>query len=345
MGLGSRLRQFFYGKDCKVGKNDCPPISNVFHILWVCLLVGAFAILAFSLQTDTLYEWANIFEWLRSFATGLVYAGACLVGGGGLGFLFSIPRQLRSNDQIPAQKITSGADKESPLQRYGGNANLERISDWLTTVLTGVGLVEIRSIISFLKRVAIFMAGGFGSRLGAEPFALCLIIYFAVIGFFIGYLWTRLCLGRLFFQADNIPSSDTPVQDWKDDNQSVTSAQPPTTQEQELDYYQIKILNTLWRLQALHFCRLDRAFTFTLLPQSDEFRAFQFAANKLMTNRLISLSPEGQYYLTKEGLRYCRNKMDLPHQARWFEHADVPEMNIKELIATIDREITGRDSK
>src|SRR5260370_6660853 len=69
----------------------------------------------------------------------LVGAGAISVGGL-LGFLFGMPRG-------PVTSLTPQEDGNSePSVRYQPSNNLEQVSDWLTKILIGVGLVELRQL-------------------------------------------------------------------------------------------------------------------------------------------------------------------------------------------------------
>ena len=130
--------------------------------------------------------------------TELAAAGAgtaaSLGVGGILGFVFGIPRSLQSNSS--ATKTDEGSAKYSP------NTNLERISDWLTTIIIGITLTQFRDIQAAFDRVA----GEFATALGTHPnrfFAGSIIAFFSVAGFLVAYLWTRLRLSRDFQDADN----------------------------------------------------------------------------------------------------------------------------------------------
>ena len=126
-----------------------------------------------------------------------------MIIGGLFGFLFGIPKAA---PQAPgaASPTAGNAAAGSPPRgwEYQPNTNLEQISDWLTKILVGVGLVQIRPIGDKLFAVA----GGVASAL-REPgtnrsFALALILFYAVAGFLLGYLWTRLYLPGAFRDAD-----------------------------------------------------------------------------------------------------------------------------------------------
>lgn len=80
------------------------------------------------------------------------------------------------------------------------NTNLEQISDWLTKILVGVGLIQIKEIKNAVSGAAVYIAQGIGEQ--HRTFAAALVVYFSVIGFLNGYLLTRLWLAGAFSRAD-----------------------------------------------------------------------------------------------------------------------------------------------
>jgi MFS family permease len=120
-----------------------------------------------------------------------------------VGFLFGIPRVLQSEGNRKTAAEGGGYE-----QRV--NTNLEQISDWLTKIIVGLGLVQLRTVPAHLQKAAQWMAQSFlpPAAAGALPpeaatsFAGALIIFFAVLGFLGGYLTTRLFLAGAFGRAD-----------------------------------------------------------------------------------------------------------------------------------------------
>ncbi|MEU4693856.1 hypothetical protein [Actinoplanes sp. NPDC023714] len=125
-------------------------------------------------------------------ASGLMFAGAAAVAGGLLGFLFGVPRAATGSD----------GDTAAPGRRYRANTNLEQISDWLTKILVGVGLVQIGE----LSRIGGTLLNGIAPALGGTatsvPFGGALLCYFSILGFLDGWLLTQLYLGRALSAAD-----------------------------------------------------------------------------------------------------------------------------------------------
>jgi predicted phage tail protein len=152
------------------------------RFLGVGIVVGAIAILLRWGVSD-----------LAAVSAALVLAGASLFSGVLVGFLFGIPKTLQRKTE-PSASAPSDTD-------YQPNTNLEEISDWLTKMLVGVGLVELGQVPRAIDSIAAYWERCFGTAC-PRPFAAGVIVYFAVIGFLLGYLWTRLALVGDFIERD-----------------------------------------------------------------------------------------------------------------------------------------------
>ncbi len=107
-----------------------------------------------------------------------------------LGFLFGIPKTLQS-DQIEIHET-----------KYLANTNLEQISDWLTKILVGIGLVQIARTPDALSHLSVALGPLFGDEATSPAFGLSLSLYFTVAGFVVAYLWTRALLRGVLEAAD-----------------------------------------------------------------------------------------------------------------------------------------------
>jgi uncharacterized membrane protein len=118
----------------------------------------------------------------RGYATVHLWGMTCLATGALVGFLFGVPRV--SMDR--GTRVT-----------HRPNSNIEVVSDWLTKIIVGVGLVEFRNLAGFLNALADDLAQSLTppARVG---FAQALIVYFFVAGVIQGYLLTRMYLSRQF---------------------------------------------------------------------------------------------------------------------------------------------------
>lgn len=128
--------------------------------------------------------------------TYLMWALSCLISGAAVGFLFGIPKILQADR--PAEETQAAA-----AYRQQVNTNLEQISDWLTKIIVGLGLINLTSIPPYLGRMAGLLAAGTGDERNTS-FALALIVYFSLLGFLSGYLSTRLFLASAFSKADQL---------------------------------------------------------------------------------------------------------------------------------------------
>jgi hypothetical protein len=137
-------------------------------------------------------------------ALALMTAGAAGFCGGLIGFLFGVPHS-RDQEAPKTDAKSTNSEKNSdpgPSYRYKPNTSLEQISDWLSKIIVGVGLVEIKSLARSLDDVGKHLASGFSGHVGADVFFSTLLIYYLVCGFVFGFLWARIYLRRWFEVAD-----------------------------------------------------------------------------------------------------------------------------------------------
>ena len=157
----------------------------------------------------------------RTGAVGPVFlwALACLAGGGAVGFLFGIPRVTVAKGDTaatapPAQVRTGDAGAAPPLGlKTGGgsggglraNTNLEEVSDWLTKIIVGLGLVHLTELQGIVAAMAANAAAALVDTPTATHVSLgtALIVGFAIQGFFLGYLYTRMFLQGAFARSDD----------------------------------------------------------------------------------------------------------------------------------------------
>ncbi|MEG0376657.1 MAG: hypothetical protein RR243_01235 [Citrobacter sp.] len=154
--------------------------------------IGVFAIILFATSHSPEYGF------LSRVGAGLALGFGCLVAGSLLGFVFGIPRTLQHD--VPASQVEAGVDKEAV--KYQINTNLEQISDWLTKIIIGVGLIEMRNIGSWLVAFSKEIGLGFGTSTIGQAFVFGILVYYLAAGFLLGYLWTRLSFGLAIRDAD-----------------------------------------------------------------------------------------------------------------------------------------------
>ena len=128
---------------------------------------------------------------------GLLLSGASLFLGLLVGFVFAIPKSSRNSRD-------EGVASQSPKKTEGSyilNSNLEEISDWLTKMLVGVGLIQLKDTPGYIKKVSIYWAQSIGGNSQAA-FVSAQVVFFLIGGFLLGYLWTRLALIQDFIDQD-----------------------------------------------------------------------------------------------------------------------------------------------
>jgi len=135
------------------------------------------------------WKFARLILW----GIGLTFAGMAV------GFLFGIPKVMQGQvSQAASDK--SGEGNGDYKQRV--NTNLEEISDWLTKIIVGFGLIQLQTI---PEKIAL-LGASIGSSLGEAPtyqsIGIAVVITFPTIGFLYGYLITRLYISGAFARAE-----------------------------------------------------------------------------------------------------------------------------------------------
>jgi len=155
-------------------------------------------------RSDPPIETESLHTQVTSLGLALLWSLAFYAAGNFVGFLFGIPKIA------PPPALVPNAPGQNQA-RVNPNTNLEQISDWLTKIIVGVSLVEVRTLVHQTHVLMAIMASP-TCGVACESLALAIIITFSVQGFFMGYLATRMFLSPLFGLADGIPSTVSPKQ-------------------------------------------------------------------------------------------------------------------------------------
>ena len=128
--------------------------------------------------------------WQTLGTTALVGIASAAVGAL-LGFIFGIPRTLDPAGRVAvAGAMAQGGPVVSSQAALAANTNLERVSDWLTTLLIGATLVQSQSVIRWI--------GGLGDKfkdgLTIQALVPIIVVYYFALAFLGTYLITRLYL-------------------------------------------------------------------------------------------------------------------------------------------------------
>jgi hypothetical protein len=144
-----------------------------FLAVGLAMTVGLIAIILYAVEERS----------SRVFAVELLVSLAATMVGAMGGFVFGVPKSVATSQPTPGTE-------------YQGNTNLEQISDWLTKILVGAGLVELKNIPSALD--------AFGSKfIGNEALgkfgwvaSSSIVIAYSGCGFLLAYLWARIYMVR-----------------------------------------------------------------------------------------------------------------------------------------------------
>ena len=126
----------------------------------------------------------SIYAWPQAAVFGILalVASAAWLSGGVLGFLFGVPRLRAATPQGSTAPANAG---------FAPNTNLEQISDWLTKIIVGATLVQLRPLADDFNTLAIALGAQVGTGGAAAVSGAIMITYFAG-GFMWGYLWCSL---------------------------------------------------------------------------------------------------------------------------------------------------------
>ncbi|MGC4004674.1 MAG: hypothetical protein QM811_16770 [Pirellulales bacterium] len=146
------------------------------------------------------YGWLCIcflgFEW--DFLIGLLWSLSGLAFGFLGGFLFGIPKVIQHQDR----ELGAITDKPESYQQLV-NTNLVEISDWLTKIIVGLGLIQLKEIPAFVRKVAHQFSSSFielDVRVGT---CAAILVFFTISGFLLGYLLTRLYIQKALLRAEH----------------------------------------------------------------------------------------------------------------------------------------------
>lgn len=157
-----------------------PSMRSVYMTTVAAFVAGGVAAFLVAMGS-TPSSWADGFRWVLYM---LAAASVSVI----LGLIFGVPR-ARADFSAEA------------TERYSSNSNLEQISDWLTKLLVGAGLVELKSLPGLAQSAGDSLGAGMVVP-NAAAFSVAAIVYGAGVGFTSAYLWTRLHLRLLLERSD-----------------------------------------------------------------------------------------------------------------------------------------------
>jgi hypothetical protein len=166
------------------------------------MIVGFLSVITLNLQCFWGDSVSNSDKWVNFFGAmgiDILIGGTAFMVGGGIGFLFGIPRVV--NSQSAQQNA-----KTQILQ----NDNLLQVSDWLTKIIIGVGLTQLIKAPHHLGTLSVKISELIqlkGNASNAIVIASILVFYSSA-GIATCYLWTRVYFTRLLKMENSATDGD-----------------------------------------------------------------------------------------------------------------------------------------
>ena len=254
-------------------------------------------------------------------ALGLLTAVSAFAVGAIVGFVFGIPRSTAATSSTAGKDAANGkkgpATETELAQHFSPNSNLEQISDWLTKILVGVGLVQIHQVSGAIGSLANGLAPGLGGGDYGYPVAVTLLIAFSITGFLSAYLFTRLRLQSAFELASVIKRAIQERADTETTAIALVQQQlTPGADKPTLDAL-TKALEAATpgiRTQAFFLARKQR-FEY-LSPESSADEKKEFAGLSIpVFKALIDCDTDGLYHRSRAELGYALLEQEPPEFA------------------------------
>ena len=132
-------------------------------------------------------------KFTANFGVDILVAAAAGGVGALLGFVFGIPRTLDPASRVAVAAAAAQTGPAASSQAaLAANTNLERISDWLTTLLIGATLVQAQNVVSWIGSLGDALSNPSG--LTNKVVVPLIVVYYFALAFLGVYLITRLYL-------------------------------------------------------------------------------------------------------------------------------------------------------
>jgi hypothetical protein len=180
------------------------------NVLLTLLAAAAVVSVLLVLSTDKAGGGKNLGVGITLF---VLFAASGAVGGV-MGFLFGLPRE-RLSDQLatPSQDGTtapSGAQTSLASAHYLASSNLNKVSDWLTTIVIGLGLVNLGNVLPALRSLAAALEAPLGGAPYAGALGIATMLAALIGGFLVLYLYTTIRVRQLLEESER-QSDDVPA--------------------------------------------------------------------------------------------------------------------------------------
>lgn len=136
-----------------------------------------------------------------------LFAAAGIVGAL-LGFLFGLPR-ARFTDPVLGGTPASLSTPETSLpgtsqgsKHYLANSNLIKVSDWLTTIVVGLTLVNLGKLFPAIQDLAGILREPLGDTPAAGVIGVSVVVLGALTGFILMYLYVSIRIRELLEESE-----------------------------------------------------------------------------------------------------------------------------------------------
>jgi hypothetical protein len=175
--------------------------SRLVGTIGIMLTLGMITISIFLAFGGPAVQGVQVGSALTSF---LVYTSA-LSAGIFLGFLFGLPRSRAIEQLTESGRILALEGKETALTtQFLANSNLIKVSDWLTTIVIGLTLVNLGDMLPTLRKFADFLSAPLGGQPYSGAIGVAIAVGSAFAGFILGYIWTSIQVRQLLEEAEMV---------------------------------------------------------------------------------------------------------------------------------------------
>ena len=159
----------------------------------IATLVGALVAVLIAIGTGPKVDWSGPYRLILFMLASIAIASL-------IGFIFGVPRARAALVQTEDDLEDPKGPKGPTTVRFEANSNLEQISDWLTKILVGAGLVQLAALPGFLESLGNYLGASLGTA-GPQS-AVAIVLYGFGVGFLFAYLWARLRLRVLLESSE-----------------------------------------------------------------------------------------------------------------------------------------------
>ena len=178
-------------------------VTTVAYLLIFVMLICSIA-LALSVPSE------SSVSGLGAGLTVFALSGAAAAVGAGLGFLFGLPR-LRDTPVGGESALATDPSTNAPRgAHYLTNSNLIKVSDWLTTIIIGLGLVNLAKVGPALGDLSNTLKKCLGGACYAGIVGVSVMTITLVTSIILCYLWTSLRVRELLEESENFLEGGTP---------------------------------------------------------------------------------------------------------------------------------------